>query len=78
MSSKSPAGNMVELSTFISWEKSSSIGHKTITKPNGKTMVNFVWCKVCARYDNQIVHRVKGSAKSSVLAFIKGTNQGSN
>ena len=74
MASKSPAGNIVELSTFLSWGKSSIIGHKKIINVNGKVMVSFLWCKVYARYENEITHRVKGSAKSAVLAFIKGTN----
>lgn len=61
-------GNMVELTTFNNWGKASIIGC------NGKTMVNFVWCKVCERYKTQITARLKGSAKTSALAFINGTN----
>ena len=46
-------------------------GGKTL---GGKT--NYVWCKVCAKFKTQIESssNVKGSAKTSALAFINGTN----
>ena len=42
----------------------------------GKTLVNYVWCKVCAKFKTQIESssNVEGSAKTSALAFINGTN----
>ena len=43
-------------------------------KSMGKKMVNFVWCKVCAQYKEPILSKVKGSAKTSALSFINGTN----
>ena len=69
----SKKGNMVELTTFKSWGKCDVIGHKTVDV-NGKTMVNFVWCKICARHKSAIQSQVRGSAKISVLAFINDTN----
>ena len=46
-------------------------GGKTL---GGKT--NYVWCKVCAKFKTQIESssNVKGSAKTSALAFTDGTN----
>ena len=46
-------------------------GGKTL---GGKT--NYVWCKVCAKFKTQIESssNVKGSAKTSALAFINVTN----
>ena len=67
-------GNSIELSTFLKYGLTDVIGHKTLEK-EGKTMVNFIWCKVCANFQNQITNSssVKGSAKTA-LAFINGTN----
>ena len=67
--------NSVELSTFLKYGLTDVIGHKTLEK-EGKTMVNFIWCKVCAKFNNQIINSlsVKGSAKTSTLAFISGRN----
>ena len=66
-------GNKVELTTFNNWGKASIIGYKT-EEENGKIMVNYIWCKVCARYKNQLLARLKGQVKKNVLAFIDGTN----
>ena len=74
MASKQPSGNMVELSTFLIWDKKVVIGHKTLSLPNGKIMVNHIWCKVCAAHKNDIVNHLKGNAKQSAQAFIQGTN----
>ena len=65
--------NNVNLSTFLSWKKEGVIGYKT-EKLEGKKVVNFVWCKICARYKETILSRLKGSVKVSALAFIDGTN----
>ena len=45
----------------------------------GKTLVNYLWCKVCAKFETQIesssnVKSSANSAKTSALAFINGTN----
>ena len=66
-------GNNVNLSTFLSWKNEGVIGYKT-EELEGKKVVNFVWCKVCARYKEMILSRLKGSMKTSALAFIDGTN----
>ena len=52
-------GNAVTLATFLKCQKQDVIGHE-IEEIDGKKMVNFVWCKVCA--------------KTSALSFINGTN----
>ena len=56
---------MVELSSFLSWGKKDVIGHKTLYLPNGKIMVNHIWCKVCAAHKNDIVNQLKGNAMQS-------------
>ena len=45
-------------------------------KKEGKTLLNYVWCKVCAKFKTQIESssNVKGSEKTSASAFINGTN----
>lgn len=73
MSEKRTKGNKVELKTFESWGKSDILGWKTEEK-DGKVLVNYVWCKVCARYKTEITSRLKGNAKTAALAFINGTN----
>ena len=64
-----------ELSTFLSWGKESIIGYNT-EKKNDKTIVTEVWCKLCAKFKNQIQRdpSIKGAVKSSVKAFTEGTN----
>ena len=42
-------GNAVDMATFLKWGKEEVIGYKT-EEVNDKKVVNFVWCKVCARY----------------------------
>ena len=74
MASKQPSGNMVELSTFLTWGKKKVIRHKTLSLPNGKIMVNHIWCKVCAAHKNDIVNLLKGNAEQSAQAFIQGMN----
>ena len=70
---KTPKGNYVNLSTFLGWKKDGVIGYKT-EEVEGKKIVNFVWCKVCARYKEALLSKLKGSAKTSALSFIDGTN----
>ena len=56
---KKSKGNNVNLSTFLSWKKW-VIGYKT-EEIEGKKVVNFVWCKVCAHYKYTILSRLKDS-----------------
>ena len=39
-------------------------------------MVNFAWCKLCAKYKNTIYNnpKCKGNAKKSAEVYIRGTN----
>ena len=73
--STSPKGNSVNFVTFKAWELGDVIGYKT-TNENGKDVVNFVWCNVCARNEHKLLlhPNLKGSAKVSVQSYIKGTN----
>ena len=66
-------GNKVELKTFLNWGKEQIIGYKTI-KEADKVMVNFVWCKICARYKTEILGRLRGKAKTVAASFLDGTN----
>ena len=70
-----PKGNSIELSTFLKYGLTEVISHKTV-ETGGKTLVNYVSCKVCAKFKTQIESssNVKGSGKTSALAFISGTN----
>ena len=70
-----PKGNKIELKTFNSYGKSNIIGYKTIAE-EGRTYVNFIWCKVCARNKDAILKdpTIKGSIKTSAKEFIDGTN----
>ena len=44
-----PKGNSIELSTFLKYGLTEVISHKTV-ETGGKTLVNYVWCKVCAKF----------------------------
>ena len=66
-------GNRVEYSTFFSWKQSDIIGYEKIEE-KGKSYVVKVWCKLCARHKSKLNQQLKGSAKTSALAFINGTN----
>ena len=70
-----PKGNSIKLSMFLKCGLTEVIGYKTV-ETGGKTLVNCVCCKVCAKFKTQIESssNVKGSAKTSALAFINGTN----
>ena len=70
-----PKGNSIELSTFLKHGLTKVIGHKTVETAR-KTLVNYVLCKVCAKFKTQIESssNIKSSAKTSALAFINGTN----
>ncbi len=68
-------GNKIEISTFRKYGKSDIIGYKTVDE-NGKTYVNFIWCKLCAKHKEAILSdpTLKGSVKASAKAFSEGTN----
>ena len=51
-------GNMVSLQTFQTYETNNVIGYKTINI-EGKIMVNFAWCKLCAKQKNTIYSNPK-------------------
>ena len=59
-------GEKRELRTFLSWEKESVIGYKT-EEIDGKTMVNFIWCKLCVCHKSSLSKNLKGQAKISVI-----------
>ncbi len=63
-----------ELSTFIKWGKESVIGRQ-VEEHDGKKYVTKIWCKLCARYRDQIVNlpACKGASAVSVKAFAEGT-----
>ena len=65
---------MVELSFFLTLGKEEVIGHKTLSLPNGKIVVNHILCQVWAAHKNDIVNQLKENAKQSAQAFIQGTN----
>lgn len=73
MSSSSGKGNLVSLKTFESWGKNDIFGHK-VTVVEGREMVNFMWCKLCAKYKKEISQHLKGVALASALAMANGTN----
>ncbi len=72
-------GNHVELQTFIKYGKSEIICFKT-TRESGKTLVNFIWCKVCERNKDAILKdpSIKGKVKELARAYIDGTNMVKN
>ena len=51
------------------------IGYKTINI-EGKIIVNFAWCKLCAKRKNTIYNnpKCKGNAKKSAEVYIRGIN----
>ena len=44
-----PKGNSIELSTFLKYGLTEVISQKTV-ESGGKTLVNYAWCKVCAKF----------------------------
>ena len=66
---ESTKGNMVSLQTFQTYE-TNVIGYKTVNI-EGKIMVNFAWCKLCAKHKNTIHNnpKCKGSAKKSAEVY---------
>lgn len=69
----STKGVTKEISTFTSWGREDTLGYHT--KPEGnKTLVNYIWCKLCAKHKDKITHRLKGAAINAAKAFTEGTN----
>ena len=68
-------GNKIELSTFEKYGKSEIIGYKRVEE-NGKSLVNFIWCKLCVKHKDSILadRTLRGSVKASSKAFIEGTD----
>ena len=72
---ESTKGNMVSLQTFQTYKTNNIIGYKTINI-EGKIIVNFAWCKLCAKRKNTIYNnpKCKGNAKKSAGVYIRGIN----
>ena len=64
-------GLSVEFSTFERYTKNDIIGHKKVER-NGKTFVNFVWCKLCVKHKHIIILNpcCKGSAHTGLKVFV--------
>ena len=65
--------NCIEYSAFFSWRLTNIIGCKKIDE-KGKTYAVKVWCKACVEHKSSSNVQFRGSAKTSMLAFIDGTN----
>ena len=53
MATEKPEANSVAIETFTSWGKGDIVSMKAEDK-NGRTMLTFAWCKLCARHKNAI------------------------
>ena len=73
-SAKKSKGVTKELSTFLKWGKDDIIGY-TVEALDKKQYVTKIWCKLCAKYRDQIIRHpsCKGAAAISVKAFADGT-----
>ena len=67
-------GSMVELKTFEKYKNKDMLWNK-VEEIDLKKMVTFVWCKLNAKHKAVILANplYKGSAKTAVEAYIKGT-----
>ena len=72
---ESTKGNIVSLQTFQTYETNNVIVYKTINI-EGKIMVNFAWCKLCAKHKNAIYNgpNCKANAKKSAEVYIRRRN----
>ena len=62
------------LPTFNKWGVFNIIGFKTTEKEETK-FVNFVWHKICAKYENHVLyHNVCSTTKDTVETFVTGTS----
>ena len=67
---------MKELSTFLKWGKEGIIGHKIETFES-KQYVTKIWCKLCAKYREQIVNHptCRGAPVIAIKAFADGIEE---
>ena len=72
-SAKKSKGVVNKLNTFLKWGKSNIIGHNVETL-DSKEYVTKIWCKLCAKYKNQIINHtiIKGTAVNAAKAFVDG------
>ena len=72
-SSITRTGNSVSLDTFQNWRKENIFGYKTFKDSKGQTMVNFIWCKLCAKYEKEIMNSssIRGSARTAARSSIE-------
>ena len=68
MSSK----NSATLATYLKLGKDNVLGKKISEEDETKFVVK-IWCKVCAKYNSEILGELKRSAKTATLAFLDGT-----
>ena len=54
--------------TFQTYETNNVIGYKTINI-EGKIMVNFAWCKLCAKHKNEVYNNPKCKGNAKKFAF---------
>ena len=73
-SGKKSKGVTKKLSTFLKWGKDDIIGY-TVEALDNKQYVTKIWCKLCAKYRDQIIRHpsCEGAAAVSVKAFADGT-----
>ena len=74
--SEKTKGHQVKLFTFQEWGVLDVIGYKTLENC-GQTMVNFIWCKVCAENKDIMLSahpKLRGQVKASSKAFSEGTS----
>ena len=75
-SSTTRTGNSVSLDTFQNWRKENILGYKTFKDSKWHMMVNFIWCKLCAKYEKEIMNSslIRGNERAAAHSFIDGTN----
>lgn len=61
----------VKLSILNNWGVSNIIALKTVEK-EGTKIVHFVWCKICAKYENCVLdHNLCGETKDSAETLVQ-------
>ena len=72
-----PTSKRVELRTFEKWGDhiTGHLGHRTAAE-NGRTVVVHVWCKLCARFRDDLVRHpdTRGVAKTAITQYADGTD----
>ena len=66
---------VVQVSTFLKWGVTDTIGHKSETQ-QGKVLVVEVWCKLCRAHSVQIQidSRLRGQARKEIDKNVNGTS----